>query len=877
MWHSKSKKQVLEDLKTSLDGLSSQDIQERREKHGLNVIKEEKKKGPIMIFLQQFTNFLTILLIVAAIISYFVGESLDTIAIMVIVVINGFFGFFQEYKAEKAIEALKSLSTPSCKVIRDGQEKIISSNEIVPGDLIILEEGDRIPADAYIIEAMSLQTDESMLTGESIPVKKRENVLPEKTPMPERCNILFTGTVVTYGRGKAIVFATGMETEFGKIAKMVQVSDEKTPLQKRMEHIGKILGAVALAICSIVFFIGVLEYVDLFESFQLAVSLAVSAVPEGLPATITLALTLGVQRLARRKALIRKLSSVETLGAVDYICTDKTGTITKNEITVKKIFMNNKTLDVTGTGYHPSGEFLENGQPVDPSKDEQLEMLIKTARLCNDAHLVKQEKWSVIGDPTEGALLVLSAKAGMSKIDKYYPRVKEMFFDSNRKRMSTMNKSQDGKKYVFVKGAAESLLSISSKVMADGKIKKMTSRMKSQIMETNNKMASEALRILGFAYKEYSKGEMEENLIFLGLVGMIDPPRDEVKSALEISKKAGINVMMITGDHKITAVAIAKQVGLYSEGSTVLTEDEIERMSDEELDLKIENVSVCARISPKSKSRIVESLKRKGHIVAVTGDGINDAPALKRADIGVAVGSGTDVTKQASDMVLVDDNFATIVGAVEEGRNIFDNIKKFIRFLLSANFDEIFVVTAAFMLRLPAPFIPLQLLWLNIMTDGLPALALGAEPRDPNVMYSKPRNPKENVLKTMISYSIFAGVIAFLIEATLFFDELAVASLDYSRTLIFTTSVVFEMILVFSVRTEKFFWQAPVNKYLVVAVLISLFMQVLGIYLPIFQRVLGTVPLSLQDWGLIISACFGGVMLIEVFKALQQKLVKSGS
>ncbi len=878
MWHLKEKKEVLQALKTSLDGLSKQEVTERREKYGSNILRKESTKGPFKIFFQQFTNFLIILLIIAAIISYLVGEWIDATAIIVIVILNGFFGFFQEYKAERAIEALKSLSTPSCKIIRDGEERIVSSADLVPGDVIIVEEGDRIPADAYLVECMSLQTDESMLTGESIPVKKKTEVLLKKTNLPERHNMLYSGTIVTYGRGKAIVVSTGMETEFGKIAKMVQISEDKTPLQKRIEKIGKTMGIVALVVCAFVFFIGVIENTDLLESFELAISLAVSAVPEGLPATITLALTLGVQRLAKKKTLVRRLSSVETLGAVNYICTDKTGTLTKNEMTVKKVFLNNRMLDVTGTGYSPSGEFLENEKVLDPHKDKQLEMLIKTARLCNDAHLVKHEKkWSVIGDPTEGALLVIAAKAGMIKIDKFYTRSKELFFDSDRKMMSTLNNGPNNKKFVFVKGAPENILKICHRIMVDGKIKRITPTIKNKIIKTNDKMASEALRVLGFAYKEYRGGEMESDLIFIGLTGMIDPPRDEVKDALEMSKQAGINVMMITGDHKITAIAIAKQVGLYSKDKKVITEDEIEQMSDEELDHSIENICVCARISPKSKSRIVESLKRKGHIVAVTGDGVNDAPALKRADIGIAVGSGTDVTKQAADMILVDDNFATIITAVEEGRSIFDNMKKFIRFLLSANFDEIFIVTTAFIFRMPSPFIPLQLLWLNILSDGLPALALGAEPKDPQIMFSKPRNPKENIIKSILGYSIFAGIVGFIISAFLFFNLTPLGDIRYMRTMIFTGTVLFEMFLVFSIRTEKYFWQIPINKYLVLAVISSIFLQLLAIYLPFFQVILETVPLSVNDWILLIAACSSGFCVIELFKGVHQKIIKANN
>ncbi len=875
MWYTKKKQEVFSALDSSYNGLNELEIKKRTEKYGKNVLKKQKKRGPLRIFFEQFTDFLVMLLIFAAIVSFFVGEYLDATAIIIIVILNGFFGFFQEYKAEKALEALENLSTPSCKVIREGREIVVSSESLVPGDILVLEQGDRIPADAYLLEAMSLQVDESMLTGESIPVKKKVCVLPEKTPLPERKNMLFAGTIITYGRARAIIVSTGMQTEFGKIASMIQVKEEKTPLQKRMEKIGRLLGMISVVICVFIFFVGVVEGENLLESFELAVSLAVSAVPEGLPATITLALTLGVQRMVKRNALMRKLSSVETLGTVDYICTDKTGTITKNEMTVKEVFLNDKTLQVTGSGYTPSGEFIYNNNVVEPSENKQLSLLIKTARLCNNSHLVRDEKWEIIGDPTEGALLVMAAKAGMMKIDKNYPRVKELFFDSNRKMMSTLNKSPTNREFVFVKGAPEKVLEKSTRIMVNNKIKRMNSSWKRKILSQNEHMAKRALRVLAFAYKEYKKGEIESDLIFLGLVGMIDPPRMEVKDALKLCKRAGINVMMITGDQKVTAMAIAEQVGLLEKNKKVLTEQEIEKMSDEELEYVIENVAVCARISPKSKSRIVSALKRKGHIVAVTGDGVNDAPALKRADIGISVGSGTDVTKQASDMVLVDDNFATIVGAVEEGRNIFDNIKKFIKFLLSANFDEILLVFTAFLMKLPTPLLPLQLLWLNLLTDGLPALALGAEPKDPSVMYSKPRDPKENVLKSIIIYSFFAGLLAYVMEVLLFFDDLAVDPVNHVRTLVFTTTVVFEMFLVFSIRTEKFFWQTPMNKYLIMAVIFSIFLQFMAVYYPPFQQILETVPLSLYDWLLIITSCFACFILLELFKYIGRKIPKT--
>jgi len=868
--HYKPKLEVLKELHTSLSGLSNEEAKKRFQRYGPNEIKELKKITPLHILLSQFKNFLVLLLLFSALISYFLGEVLDSYAILIIVIMNAFFGFFQEYKAEKALEALKRIATPSCKVIRDGHEMLISSKELVPGDIILLEEGDVVPADAYLLEAMSLTVDESILTGESLPVRKKVCVLPKRTPIHERRNMVFMGTTITYGRGKAVVVSTGMETEFGKIAKLVQIEEGKTPLQKHLERLGRFLGLLVILICIFVFGLAVYEGGDLLESFELSVSLAVSAVPEGLPAVITLALTLGVQRMVRRNALMRRLSSVETLGVVDYICSDKTGTITKNEMTVRKILTFDQEFDVTGVGFSPKGEIIGKQGVVDVSSFPELEMLIRVARLCNNAHLIKHEgKWTVIGDPTEGALLVLAAKANLMEEDKKYIKVKEIFFDSTRKRMSTIN-SYLGKKYVMCKGAVESLLSVSKYVMVRGKVKKLDERMRREILKQGEKLARKAYRVLGFAYKEYKGGEPEGDLIFLGMVGMIDPPRPEVKEALRLCKEAGIRVMMITGDHRDTAIAIAKEVGLYGKKGRVVMGEEVERMKEEELDKIVEDIIICARASPQSKVRLVESLKRKGHRVAVTGDGINDAPALKGADIGVAVGSGTDVTKQASDMVILDDNFATIVAAIEEGRSIFDNIKKFVRFLLSANFDEIALVVTAFLMRLPSPFTPLQILWINLLTDGLPALALSAEPKDPDVMKSKPRDPNESIIRHLLKYSIFAGLLAFIIEVFLFFDELAVSP-QYARTLVFSTSVFFEIFLVFSVRTEKRFYEAPMNKYLVLAVLISSLFQFLAIYHPFFSSILDTVPLSSHDWLLVFSACSVGLLILEAFK---HKLIK---
>ncbi|MEM5772832.1 MAG: cation-translocating P-type ATPase, partial [Candidatus Aenigmatarchaeota archaeon] len=798
-WHIFEAEDVIKTLESSEAGLSELEAKRRLEKFGLNEIKEKKKISPFKIFLRQFKSFLIAILLVAAIVSLFLKEFLDASAIFAILMMNAFLGFYQEYKAEKAMESLKKMMVQKVKVIREGKQTEISSKELVPGDIIILEEGEGIPADARIIEAFSLATDESALTGESTPVEKQVKPIQD-LPIAERSNMVFMGTYVARGRGKAIVVATGMNTEVGKIAKEIEEAEEETPLQKKLDKFGKWLGLLVLVVCFFVFVLGYLEDLDIVDDFFTAVALAVSAVPEGLPAVVTVALALGVNRMAKRNALVRKLSAVETLGCTTVIAADKTGTMTVNEMCVKKVWCSGKIVEVSGTGFEPRGEFFSEGKSVEPTKDNDLMLLIKAGLICNNSTIeFKEGKWHVIGDPTEAALLVLASKAGLAKQEK---AEFEIPFSSERKLMTVVYKQ--GKEFVaFTKGAPEKVLQLSTYILKKGKAERLGEKEKAKISFEMEEMAKQGFRVLALAYKRVKKIEeskLEKGLTFLGFVGMIDPPRPEVKQAIETCKQAGIRVVMITGDHRLTALAIAKEIGLVEGEEEILTGEELEKMSEEELEEKVEKVAIYARVSPQHKSRIVKALKKKGHIVAVTGDGINDAPALKKSDIGVAMGiKGTDVAKEASDMVLLDDNFATIVNAVEEGRGIYDNIRKFVRFLLCINFDEIALITTAIILstmlpNLPLPLLPLQILWLNLVTDGFPALALTADPYEEDLMKKKPRNPKHGILHGMLLFILMATLVNFISTFTIFIWSFNSGyTPEEIRTMVFTTAVFFEL------------------------------------------------------------------------------------
>jgi Ca2+-transporting ATPase len=892
-WYLLENEEVSSKLSTDLEkGLSSELAKERLKSHGYNEL--ISKEGPTIwqMLLSQFQDFLVLILIGASLVSALIGEVTDSVVIILIVVLNATLGVVQEFKANKALEALKKMAAPEAKVIRDGKIIEIPARELVPGDLVILEAGNYVPADLRLVESVNLKIEEASLTGESVPVEKNaEIVFNNDVPLGDRSNSAFMSTVVTYGRGKGIVVETGMNTEIGLIAEMLEsYEEESTPLQKKLAELGKILGIASLAICGIVFILGLIRGVPILEMFMTAVSLAVAAIPEGLPAIVTIVLALGMQRMVKRHSIIKKLHAVETLGSTTVICSDKTGTLTQNEMTAQKVFVNGNVYSISGEGYKTQGEFTLNGKTIDPLADPDLKMLLTIGALCNDAKLEESgsdgdKTCRIIGDPTEGCLVVGAAKACMclEELNKSRPRLQEIPFDSDRKRMTTFHPYEDG--YIAcIKGAPDVMLNLSNRILKNGEILDLTEADREQILEINHEMASQALRVLAFAFKlenELPKDpkpeEVEKDMIFVGLVGMIDPARPEAKEAIEICKQAGIRPVMITGDYKDTAEAIARDLGMLDETSKVLTGTDLDAMSDEELVAVADQVSVYARVSPVHKLRIVEAIKQNNHIVAMTGDGVNDAPALKKADIGVAMGiTGTDVAKETADMILTDDNFASIVAAVEEGRVIYANIRKFIFFLLSCNIAEILIIFVAMLVGLPIPLKPIQLLWLNLLTDAFPALALGMEAKEPDIMEKPPRNPNEPIMdhrmKVQIAIqSIFMtmavlGVFTFALNTS--------SNLQVAQTYAFATLIFSELLRAYTSRSETlsvFKIGVFSNKYMVGGTFISFLLLLLVIYVPALREIFDTVKLSIYDWDIIVL--FGMIPFIaaEVSKIFLRK------
>ncbi|MEM3126625.1 MAG: calcium-translocating P-type ATPase, SERCA-type [Candidatus Woesearchaeota archaeon] len=882
-FHTKKAEDVLKELQSSQKGLSHKEIEERLKKYGKNEFKAKKKISPLMIFIQQFASPLVWILIVAAAISAFVGEEIDAIVIGAILVLIAVLGFIQEYKAEKAIEALKKMASLHAKVIRDGNTIEIDATEIVPGDILVLETGNKIPADARLLEVHSLETQEAPLTGESTPVVKDINPVALKTPIGDRHCMVYSGTVITKGRGLAIVTSTGMQTEFGKIAKMIQeVETEKTPLQQKLEVLSKWMGIGVVLIAIIVFVTGLFKGIEIIEMMLMAISLAVAAVPEGLPAVVTISLAIGVQKMVKRNALIRKLPSVETLGTVTVICSDKTGTLTKNEMTVRKLFVNDEIIEVTGSGYEPQGAFSK--------APENFELLLKIGALNNDSKIVQNEKgqYQVMGDPTEGCLKVVAQKAGINvdALAKESPRLDEIPFTSETKRMITVHEIGK-KKVVFVKGAPDMILESCERILINSEIKRLTGHEKKKILEINEKFASEALRVLGFAYKplegHMKKQDYDTNLVFVGLQGMIDPPREECKEAVAKCKTAGIKPVMITGDHITTAIAIARELGI--EGKAVLGAD-LEKI---DLDKEVEDIAVYARVNPEDKLKIVAAFQKKGHVVAMTGDGVNDAPAIKKADMGISMGiTGTDVAKEASSMVLTDDNFASIVNAVEEGRAIYDNIKKYVNYLLSSNIAEVLIIFLAIMIGLPLPLIALQILWINLVTDGPPAIALGVDPAVPGIMNRKPRPKKENIItKWTATYMLTIATIMTIGTLGIFwwalssngwsFGELPERNSHeyiYATTVAFTTLVLFQLVNVFNSRSEEeslFKTGIFSNIWLWISVIFSAGLQIAVIYVPSLIQLFRTTPLGLTEWLIIIPVTLTVFAGAEILKFLHNR------
>ena len=931
-WHSQSVEKVIEVLNTHPDrGLSAAEAQARLAQYGPNQLQERPRPSFWHMLLGQFSNFLVLILIAASLVSLFLGEYVDAGAIMAIVILNAALGVVQESKAEEALAALQKLAAPDAHVVRDGHLVTVPAQELVPGDVVTLEAGNYVPADVRLIESANLKIDEASLTGESVPVQKRADaVLTRELPLGDRRTMAHMSTLVTYGRGRGVVVATGMDTEIGLIAEMIQTYEEEpTPLQVKLDQLGKWLGGASLAVCAVILVIGLLRDTqtgviltdsltaywqayqhEIVELFMTAVSLAIAAVPEGLPAVVTIVLALGMQRMISRHALIRKLPAVETLGSASAICSDKTGTLTQNEMMVVQMYVDQTLLSISGEGYKPEGEVQEDGRRAELRHYPSARPLLQAALLCNDAHLEREptnddpsaENWRMVGDPTEGALVVAAAKADLwrDRVEEVYPRLAEVPFDSERKRMSTIHRVPEdpgegaldpwveglGSYVAYVKGAPDIVLGLCNRVLEDGREWPLDEGQRQRILEINAALASNALRVLGVAYRSLSEipenptpEAVERDLVFIGLVGMIDPARPEVKEAIAVARKAGIKTAMVTGDYKNTAVAIARELELLSREGRVLTGAELDRMDEAALAEMAEEVDVYARVSPQHKVKIVEALKRRGHVVAMTGDGVNDAPALKRANIGVAMGiTGTDVSKETADMVLTDDNYASIVSAVEEGRIIYSNIRKFVYYLLSCNMGELTIIFLAMIAGLPLPLTAIQLLILNLVTDGAPALALGLEKGEPDIMDRPPRPMEEPVINRQTAWGIVvqaiaitaATMIAFIIGLRRFPDNLAAA-----QTMAFATLSISELFRAYTSRSERyslFAIGALSNKYMQWAVLASLVILLSIIYVPFLDPIFDTVPLSLSEWLVMLPLMLIPSIAAEVNKTFLRRM-----
>jgi len=899
-WYTLSSDETLQKLDTKLEeGLSNKEAEKRLQAYGPNQLEEGKRTTFLQMVFRQLNNFVVILLIVASIISAFLGEWVDASAIIAIVILNTIMGVVQENRAEQALATLKKLAAPDAQVLRNGHRVTIPSHQLVPGDIVFLEAGYFIPADVRLLEAINLRVEEAALTGESVPVQKNASLVLDRTAsLGDRKNTAFMGTTVSYGRGRGVVVDTGMDTQLGMIATMLKsVEDEQTPLQRRLDQLGKTLGWAALIVCGLVLGIGLLRGGDLLEMFMVAVSLAIAAVPEGLPAIVTISLALGMREMINRHALIRRLSSVETLGSATIICSDKTGTLTQNEMTVTRIWSDGQFVDVTGRGYRPEGEFIIEGKSVDIYKYQGIMSTLWVGAMNNDSYLEEMESegqeksYRIIGDPTEGALIVAAAKAGeiQNVLNKKYPRTQEIPFDSVRKRMLTIHEidepgpddispfddDSERKHYaIAIKGAPDIVLTLCNSYQSmDDKPVPLSEEMKARIMAANDEMTQDALRVLGVAYRvvnvlpeEIDSDELEKDMVFVGLIGMIDPARKEVQPALELARGAGIRTIMITGDYPNTARAIARDINLLQSGHEVLTGYDLDGMKDEVLREKVKITDVFARVSPEHKMRIVEALRFNGEVVAMTGDGVNDAPAIKLADIGVAMGiTGTDVAKDTADMVLTDDNYASIVAAVEQGRIIYSNIRKFVYYLISCNLAEImiiFLATAFGRYLYPfaagdvlSPLAPIQLLLLNLVTDGAPALALGTEKGDPDIMQQKPRPPKEPIINRFMMNGVLIQTVAITFITLFAFGVGLKHNLVMAETMAFITLASSELLRAYTARSERY----PIlkigvfnNKWMNIAVVSSLVLLLLVLYVPFFNTIFDTVPLGWSEWRLIL-------------------------
>lgn len=859
--HALGIREVFDKMKTNRHGLTEKEANGRLKKFGYNELKE-KGISAIEIFFRQFKNFLILILIFAAFVSFLIAETINTFVISFVVLFVATLGFIQEYRAERAMQALKKMLQQECIAIRNGKRITIPAREVVPGDIMVLEAGDKVSADARIIESFSLEANEAVLTGESAPVEKRAGVMPERRQLQEMKNILFAGTTITRGHAKAAVTATGMNTEFGKIATEIQTIEEEIPLVSQLSQLTKQLGIIAITVCILVLFLGITRGEQFFDILIVAIAVAVAGVPEALPAVVTVSLALGAQKMTKRKAIVRLLPAVETLGCTNVICSDKTGTLTKGEMTVTKIYTD-KFIAVSGAGYEPEGKFFVEKKEINPKNDKHVFLLLKSVMFCNNSSLERTATgWKVNGDPTEGGLLAVALKAGVRDGKK----VTEFPFDDTRKCMSVVSKEEKGY-VVYTKGALEKILEKSRYYYENGKIKPLTAKEKKKILKINEKMCTEALRVIAVAYKKIktykiTQEKAESGLVFLGLLGMIDPPREEAKNSIKLCRQAGIKVIMITGDNPITAEAIGKTLGLKGK---ILTEQELETMTDQELSKVIDDVGIISRACPDHKLKIVEILKKKDYVVAVTGDGVNDAPALAKADIGVAMGSGTEVAKEAADIVLTDDNFSTIVSAVHEGRTIYDNIKKFTSYLLSCNFAEVGIIFLGMLLGLPLPLLALQILFINLVTDELPALGLSVE-QGKDITEKPPRKRNEKILSGILRYTLFISSI--ILIGTLFVFAYYLPDLSKARTVAFATLICFELFNALNSRSiEHSIFKIGIlsNKPLLYAILGSVFAMAIVIYLPVLQGIFKTVSLNIFDW-IIITAVSSTVLLAAEIK-----------
>ncbi len=912
-WYSNDIDYVLKQLGSSLDGLSTTEAEVRLAKYGPNELVETGGISHLRMFLRQFKDPMVIILIIAIGISLVTalldpdhGESgmIDAIVIFAIVIFNSVFGFVQEYKSEQALEALKDMAAPKARVMRDGLWTIIESRNVVPGDIMGFEAGDRVAADGRVSYAVGFSADEAPLTGESIPVRKMVDPIHLRSPVVgDMKNCVFQGTNISAGKGHAIVTSTGMQTQFGKIAELVQESEkDMTPLQIDLDDLGKKLGLLIIVLCIIVFGAEIIQSTtsSVMEALLAAIALAVSAIPEGLPAVVTITLAIGVQRMVRRNAIVRRLPSVETLGSTTIICSDKTGTITKNEMTATTMFVNGMTVSVGGVGYNRAGKFTRASEEFDALGDPHIVKLLEIGQLCSNSVLQPdvsgKADFSIVGDPTEGAILVLAEKACLSYDTtlSQYTEITEISFDSARKRMTSINQNTAGELVACSKGAPEVLLPLCTHIYERNKVRPLTEKERDSIVEINAGFAENALRVLAFAYRpiegeipDWEPEKVERNLIFVGLIGMIDPPRNEVRDAMRICKMAGIRPIMITGDHVLTARAVAVDVGLIDRAGEVLSGADLDNLSPEEYNNAVKRCNVFARVAPEHKLQIVSALKAHNEVVAMTGDGVNDAPAIKTADVGISMGiRGADVTKEASDVILTDDNFATIVSAVEKGREIYSNIRKFVRFLLAANFDEVFLIFTVIMLGLPLPITAIQILWLNLATDGFPALALGVDPPETGVMDRPPRKPGAKMMdRGMASFIIIAGFTAFLASVTVFMWSLYAYGgwipgltgpavdwtlapwsgvLAHARTAVFASVVCFELLFVWNCRDEYHpVWKTDIrgSKVLIGAVFLSLILTMLTIYFPPMAAMFQTVPINAIDWGVILLTCIPALII----------------